>query len=108
MLKICIVHKFKHVQIEFPDDMPHPKGRRGGRGSSLHLSRGTYRDVTEEELAHIQLTRPDVFSTLKIRRDSPIVSKRTLRKLEVAAAREADKTKAAAAKAPKKRTRKSK
>ena len=101
MPKICLVNTFKTVQIEFPDDLPHPEGRRGGRGTSLHLARNRYRDVTVEELAHIEATRPDVFAALKVVRPSPI-PKRTLRKLAAAA-----KPKAAPATAKPKRKKRS-
>ena len=83
MLKICLDKGFKHVQIEFPDDLPHPEGRRGGRGTSLHLQRHTLRDVTEEELAFIEATRPDVFACLRVHRDAPLGG-RTARKLAAA------------------------
>lgn len=83
MLKICLDRGFKHVQIEFPDDLPHPEGRRGGRGTSLHLQRNTYRDVTEEELAFIEATHPEVFRCLRVQR-AATVNSRTARKLAAA------------------------
>lgn len=85
MPKIRLVKARKHLQIEFPDDLPHPDGRRGGRGSSLHLQRGTLRDVTPEELAFIEAEHPDVFACLQIFPE-PVVSSRTRRRLAAAAA----------------------
>lgn len=83
MLKICLKKVHKHVQIEFPPDLPFPPGRRGGRETSLHLQRGTYRDVTEEELAWIQTSDPALFSCLQVSRVQPL-AKRTARRLAAA------------------------
>jgi hypothetical protein len=48
------------------------------------LTRNRFRDVTPEELAHIEQARPDVFAALKFA--APVhVSKRTMRRLEAAA-----------------------
>ena len=104
MVKICLGPRFKHIQIEFPDSTPHPEGRRGGRGTSLHLRAGVYRDVTEEELAYIKILRPQVFASLKIQRPAP-VSRRTLRKLKNAADAKAAAKKAAAPPAKAKRSK---
>lgn len=84
MPKIRLVKARKHLQIEFPDHLPHPEGRRGGRGSSLHLQRGTLRDVTPEELAYIEAEHPDVFACLQVFPE-PVVPSRTRRRLESAA-----------------------
>ena len=83
MPKISLVRKFNHCQIEFPDTMPHPSGRRGGRGTSLHLQRNAYRDVTDEELAFIKETRPDIFASLRIHNPG-VVPKRTKQRLAAA------------------------
>lgn len=89
MPKIKLFSGRKHVQIEFPDSVPHPKGRRGGRGTSLHLQHGKVRDVTVEELDYICRARPEVYECLRVLPD-PVVPGRTRRKL--AAARDASDT----------------
>lgn len=66
MPRIVLARELQHEQIEFPSNMPFPVGRRGGRGSSLHLRRNSVRDVTSEELAHIREHRPEVFRCLDI------------------------------------------
>ena len=66
MPRIVLARELQHEQIEFPGDVPFPEGRRGGRGSSLHLRRNSVRDVTPEELAHIREARPEVYRCLDI------------------------------------------
>ena len=84
MPKIRLVKNRKHVQIEFPADIPHPEGRRGGRGTSLHLQRNKVRDVTVEELDYLLREEPDVYACLQVM-PAPTVSKRTARRLAAAA-----------------------
>lgn len=83
MPKIKLFSGRKHVQIEFPDSVPHPKGRRGGRGTSLHLQHGKVRDVTVEELDYICRERPEVYECLRVL-PAPVVPGRTRRKLAAA------------------------
>ncbi len=107
-MKICLARTYNSVQVEFPADLPHPKGRRGGRGTSLHLARNVYRDVTQEELDFLREKHPAIFAALKVVETVPKgISKRTRRKLE-AAVKAANQVKSDAAKAKKAPKRKRK
>lgn len=88
MPRIVLARHLSHDQVEFPPDTPCPPGRRGGRGSSLHLQRGKPRDVSVEELAYIRTHRPELAACLDVLPD-PKVPGRTARRLQ--AAQEAEK-----------------
>lgn len=83
MPKIRLFRDRKHVQIEFPDSIPHPEGRRGGRGTSLHLQLGKVRDVTVEELDYILREHPAIYACLQVLPEG-VVPGRTRRRLDAA------------------------
>ena len=85
MPRVVLARDLKHEQIEFPQGMVAPEGRRGGDTSSLHLRRGAVRDVTAEELVYIRDHRPGVFRALDVLPE-PRVPARVARKLAQAQA----------------------
>lgn len=106
MPRIVLARDLKHEQIDFPDDLPCPEGRRGGRKSALHLRRGSVRDISDAELAWLETNAPEILRCCDILPD-PRVSSRAARKLKAAAEKAARAAKASEAPAPKKRSRKS-
>ena len=103
-LQIVLKRDLHHEQVEFPDGMPRPEGRRDG---SLHLQRGKPRVVTVEEYAYIRSARPEIFRCLD-RLPEPKASGRALRRIRQAVARKAAAEKVKAGKPipkPRRRTR---
>ena len=66
MPRIVLARNLQHEQVVFPEGTPHPTGRHGGGSGSLHLRRGSMRDVTPEELAFIKAERPEVYKCLDV------------------------------------------
>lgn len=66
LARVMLARQRQHEQVEFPPGTPFPEGRRGGGKTSLHLRRGSVRDVTVEELEYIRKDLPELYACLDV------------------------------------------